>query len=267
MIKVEMLDKSTENKWTFVMSGISPEYANTLRRLMMTEVPVMAIEDVEIRKNNSILYDEMLTLRLGLVPLTTDLKGYTLPEECSCKGAGCNSCTVTLTLKEKGPGTVYASDLKSKDPAVKPVYPKMPLMKLLEGQEVELEATAMLGKGKTHSKWNTGLVFFKGNPHVEVKKDPDSMELKKSIVKACPVNIFELKGDKLITVEKNIPACHLCSACTDLSKDISVETNEEYLFTIESFGQLTPKEIAVKSLDEFNKQLDEFVELSKALEL
>lgn len=266
MIKIEMLDKSDENKWVFTVSGIPPEYANTLRRLMMTEVPVMAIEDVEIRKNNSILYDEMLAHRLGLVPLTTDLKGYTAIDECTCNGAGCNKCSVTLTLKEKGPGTVYASDLKSKDPAVKPVYPKMPIAKLLEGQEIELEAVAILGRGKTHSKWNTGLVFYKGNPHVTVKKDPSSLDLKKQIVKACPVSIFELKNDKLQVIEKNVPACHLCAACTDLSKDVSVETNDEYMFTIESFGQLTPKEIAVRAMEEFNRQLGEFEELVKKIE-
>ena len=262
-IKIDIQDKSTENKWTFILSGVTPEYANTLRRLMMTEVPVMAVEDLEMRKNNSALYDEVLGLRIGLLPLTTDLKGYTLPEECSCKGAGCNSCTVTLTLKEKGPGMVYASDIKSKDPAVKPVYPKTPLVKLLEGQEVEIEMKAVLGKGKNHAKWNTGLIFFKGNPHVEVKGNPEN---RSEIVKACPVNIFELKNDKLVTIEKNIPLCHLCDACTDLSNHVSVTTNDEYLFTIESFGQLSPKEISVRAIDEFNKQLDEFAELVKKIE-
>ena len=93
-------------------------YLNTIRRFMMEEVPVMAIEDVEFKKNSSVLYDEIIAHRLGLLPLSTDFKSYTLPEKCSCKGEGCARCQLKLTLKGKGPGTVYASDIKTKDPKV-----------------------------------------------------------------------------------------------------------------------------------------------------
>ena len=65
---------------------------------MIDEVPTMAIEDVEFRKNNSILYDEMLAHRLGLVVLKTDLKSYDLLEECTCKGKGCNLVSAAIKL-------------------------------------------------------------------------------------------------------------------------------------------------------------------------
>jgi DNA-directed RNA polymerase subunit D len=197
-----------KHKLVFSVKGVDAAYANTLRRIMGFEVPVMAIEDVEFRKNSSILYDEMVAHRLGLVPLTTDLKSYNLMSECKCKGAGCASCTVKLTLKAQGPCTVYSSDIKTKDPEIKPVYGKMPIVKLLEGQELELEATAILGQGKDHSKWSTGLIYYK-MPNVD--------------------------GD-------------------------------EYIFTVESWGQLTPKEIVVKAIDVYNKELEEFAELTKSIE-
>ena len=196
------------NKLTFSLSGVDTAYANTLRRLMGFEVPVMSIDDVEFRKNTSILYDEVLAHRLGLIPLSTDLKAYDLMEECKCKGVGCASCTVKMTLKAQGPGMVYASEIKSKDPEIKPLYGKMPIVKLLEGQEVELEATAILGKGKEHSKWCPGLIFYK-------IPNPDK---------------------------------------------------DEFIFTVESWGQLTPKEIVTKAIDIYNKQLEEFTELIKKLE-
>jgi len=107
----------------------------------------MAIEDVEVRKNSSSLYDEMIAHRLGLIPLTTDLKSYNLPSECKCEGKGCARCQLVLTLSAKGPGIVYSSSLKSKDPKVKPVFDNFPIVKLLKGQEIELEATATLGTG------------------------------------------------------------------------------------------------------------------------
>jgi len=201
-------NQEKKNRLIFSLKGVDTAYANTLRRIMGFEVPVMAIEDVEFRKNTSILYDEMIAHRLGLVPLSTDLKSYNMMSECKCKGAGCASCTVKLILKVQGPCTVYASDIKSKDPEIKPIYGKMPIVKLLEGQELEFEATAVLGQGKEHSKWSTGLIYYK-MPNVD--------------------------GD-------------------------------EYTFTVESWGQLTPKEIVVNAINIYNKELEQFAELIKNIE-
>ncbi|MFA5797737.1 MAG: DNA-directed RNA polymerase subunit D [Candidatus Woesearchaeota archaeon] len=201
-------NEEKKERISFSLTGVDVAYANTLRRLMGFEVPVMAIDDVEFRKNNSILYDEMLAHRLGLIPLTTDLKSYNLMSECKCAGAGCASCTVKFTLKAVGPCTVTTADLKSKDPDIKPISHKIQIVRLLEGQELELEATAILGQGKEHSKWCPGLVFYR------------------------------------------IP---------DQDKD-------EFIFTIESWGQLTPKEIVIKAIDLYNSQLEEFTELVKKIE-
>lgn len=136
-------------------------YVNTLRRLVMNEVPIMAIELVEIRRNDSILYDEMIAHRLGLVPLTTDLGSYKLAaaEELENQEYLAQS-SCKLTLKAKGPGVVYAKDMKSKDPKVKPVHPDMPIVKLHEGQEIELEATAVMGTGRNHVKWSPCHAYF-----------------------------------------------------------------------------------------------------------
>ena len=80
MVKFEVVKKSKDkNKMTFLIKNSSPGYSNALRRIMLTEVPVLAVETVEFRKNSSALYDEMLAHRLGLMPLTTDLKSYELP--------------------------------------------------------------------------------------------------------------------------------------------------------------------------------------------
>lgn len=137
-------------------------YVNTIRRLVMSEVPVMAIESVELNRNDGVLYDEMVAHRLGLVPLTTDLGSYVLPtkeERESGEYLAQSSCK--LTLEVKGPCVVLAKDLVSTDPKVKPVYPDMPITKLLEGQELRLIATAVLGLGRDHAKWSAGHAHFK----------------------------------------------------------------------------------------------------------
>lgn len=145
----------------FSVSGVTPSFVNVIRRACSFEVPTLALEDIYFVKNTSALYDEILSHRLGLIPLTTDLKSYITQESCNCKGEGCAKCTVKLTLKVAGPVTVKAKDLKSTDPVIKPVYPEMLIVELLEGQEIELEAIAILGKGKEHVKWSAGHSFYR----------------------------------------------------------------------------------------------------------
>jgi DNA-directed RNA polymerase subunit D len=125
---------------------------------MIAEVLTMAIEDVEIIKNSSAMYDETLAHRLGLLPLTTDLKSYRMKKGAEDDGSA--ACETTLTLKAKGPCTVYASALKSKDPKIVPAHPDMPLCVLLKGQELEIIATAILGHGKEHMKWSPCLAWY-----------------------------------------------------------------------------------------------------------
>lgn len=140
----------------FVLSDVSPAFANAIRRIILAEVPVMAIDDVMILENNSVMYDEILAHRLGLIPVTTD-QTYNLPEECTCKSElGCEKCRATLSLEIEASDpaeVVYTSSLKPENPEVKPVSDKIPIIKLAQGQRLKLEAYAKLGRGRDHAKW------------------------------------------------------------------------------------------------------------------
>ncbi len=140
----------------FVLSDVSPAFANALRRIILAEVPVMAIEDVMILENSSVMYDEILSHRLGLIPITTD-QTYNLPEECTCKSElGCEKCRASLSLEVEASDpveVVYSSHLKPDNPEVKPVSDKVPIVKLAQGQRIKLEAYARLGRGRDHAKW------------------------------------------------------------------------------------------------------------------
>ena len=131
----------------------NPAVVNALRRMIVDDVKTFAIEDVEIIKNESPLYDETLAHRLGLVPLKTSLKEYNSREECKCGSVGCALCEVTFTLKSNSSGYLYSGDLKSEDPQVVPVDEKIPLTKVFGKKEVELRAKAILGTGRDHAKW------------------------------------------------------------------------------------------------------------------
>lgn len=263
-MEIRLLEKNKEKtKVSFILKNTTPSFANAIRRTIMDEVPTLAVEDVEFRKNSSILYDEIITHRLGLIPLNTDLKSYNLKEKCTCKGEGCAKCQLKMVLKAKGPTTVYASDLKIKDPKVKPIYPQMPIVKLIKNQQVELEATAELGQGKVHAKWSPGLVYYKYKPAIEIDKKCDNCG---KCVDVCPLNIFEMKDKKLALNKDNVLKCHLCGACQEeCPKDvIKIADNEnEFLFYIESWGQLNYKEMLTEAVKIFQSHLDEFTDIMK----
>lgn len=263
MNEIRLLDEDKEKKqMSFILKDTTSAFANTIRRLVLEEVPTMAIEDIEFRKNNSILYDEIVAHRLGLVPLTTDLKSYMLPENCKCKGKGCARCQLKLTLKVKGPCIVYASDLKTRDVAVKPVFPKTPIVKLLKGQSLELEATAVLGKGKQHNKWCPCHIHYKQKPIIEINSKCNGCG---KCIEACPVNVLELKNNKAEVVKDNLLNCHLCEACQEICPEnaIKIIPSNDFVFYVESWGQLDPKKIIVEAAKIAQEIFDDFTESIK----
>jgi len=265
-LKVELLGKEKNSKLTFLLNNTSATYANTIRRLMVEEVPTMTIEDVEIRENSSALYDEILAHRLGLVVLQTDLKSYNLPKECSCGGAGCAKCTLKLTLSakaEKDPVNVYASSIKSKDPKVVPVYDKTLIVTLYPGQKIKLEATAVLGQGKDHAKFSAGLFFYKYMPEIEILKSCDNCGM---CIKECPKAVFKSEKGKVVVDQDKLYDCHLCGACVDIcpKKAVKVKGSEnDFVFTVETWGALSCKKIVEKATEIFEDKLKEFDKLLK----
>ena len=156
MVKVKVLEDTGETV-TLQLEGVDRSYANAIRRFCISEVPGMAIDDVVILENSSVLYDGILAHRLGMVPIRTDLERYNLPEECDCGNPlGCHKCRVLFVLDAKGKEkvtTVTSGDLVSEDREIRPVSEGIPLVKLAVGQTVKLEAYARLGRGKEHAKW------------------------------------------------------------------------------------------------------------------
>ena len=158
-MKIEIL-RNEGNELAFSIEGINSAIANTIRRIIIAEVPTLAIDEVTFVKNQSPFYDEIVAHRLGLVPIKTDLKSY------STKSKGSSKATTELKfkLKVKGPKMVYSGDLKSKDDKCIPVYDNIPIANLLADKEIVLEATAVLGTGKEHMKFSPGLCYYRNMP-------------------------------------------------------------------------------------------------------
>ncbi len=246
-MKVKILSES-DNKLVLRIKDSDFETVNSIRRSCMKNVPTLAIEDVEIYENNSAMFDEVLAHRLGLIPLITDLKSYVKSDECSCGGVGCAKCTVEFTLDVEGPKMVYARDLVSNDPAIKPVYGDMPIIKLLEGQKIKLLAKAKLNTGRYHAKHDPCHAFYQFYPHIKVLKK------KRGLDEICPRGVFK-KGE----VDKDsILKCNLCGVCEEaFPKDIKIESNDkDIIFTLESWGQLPPKTIFNEAIKNLIKEVE-----------
>lgn len=188
-MKIDILQKN-DFEMKFSVEGVKNSFASALRRIMISEVPTMAIEWVDFKKNDSALNDEIIANRMGLIPLTFDKDAYKLTAECNCEGKGCSNCQVKLVLKKVGPGVVYSGDLKSTAKDVKPVHAKIPITELFEGQDIQFEATAQLGTGREHAKWQGAVVGY--------KQDNGSFIFNAESVSGRPVDEIVIEAAKII---------------------------------------------------------------------
>ena len=147
-MSLEIINEN-EQKVSVKIKGVPLQYVNALRRICLNGVPVYAIESVDILENSSVLADEGIAHRMGLIPLTTDL---------SASKDGNENDKIMLTL-DSGVSdetrTILSSNLKSQDSSVIPTSNDIPIVTLAPGQSIKFEAYARLGKGTEHARWNS----------------------------------------------------------------------------------------------------------------
>jgi DNA-directed RNA polymerase subunit D len=267
-VKIEVLEKDETNIRVAVRDADVP-LMNALRRIGLAEVPAMAIDEVVMIENSSILQDEMIAHRLGLVPLKTDLDSYTLPEDCECKSEfGCGQCRVTLTLNaesNEGTRTVYSGELVSENPSIVPVTEKIPVIKLAKGQKLKLEAYARLGKGIAHAKWQPVCVCaYKYYPKIDLPAGKCADCTKCADI--CPKKVLAMKGEKVDV--RDLLACNMCmdcvEACPKKGEGIKVGWEKNaFIMNIESTGALPPERVLQEATKILDKQLKEFEEQLK----
>jgi len=251
-----------------IVEDADTAFMNSLRRIMLAEVPSMAIDEVVVIENSSMLHDEILAHRLGLIPLKTDLDSYNLPEECPCKSElGCNLCRVSLTLDveaKNGVKTVYSGDLTSENPNIVPVSNRVPILKLASDQRIRLEAYARLGKGEKHAKWQpVSVCAYKHFPKVKIdEKRCDSCG---KCVDVCPKRVLMVaEGGKKLEL-RNVIDCTVCKDCVDACpmSPPAVEVSwdkEAFVFDVESSGTLPVERIVLEALKILDKKAESFME-------
>lgn len=246
-MKVTVLEE--EDRFIKVLfEDITPDVANAIRRTIMLEVPTLAIENVTIYDNTSALFDEIVSHRLGLLPLPTDLQMLVFRDECACNGEGCPNCTVHYTVSKEGECTVYSGDLTAEDASWAVADEKIPLLRLEKDQRIILETEAILGTGKQHAKWQPasgiGYTYY---PHIEISDDCNGC---RACVDICPRGALGMKG--AMAVVEDLKACSLCRSCMEECgrNAITVEGDPtRIIFSFETDGSLPPRQVLTEALD------------------
>ena len=154
MYSLEVLSHDEQNI-SVKIKGVPLQYTNALRRICLNGVPVFAIDTIDVITNTSVLADEGIAHRLGLIPLKTDLSEFGKISELNTDDSS-NKVLLTLDAgKSEQTRTVFSGDLHSEDSYVKPTSDTIPIVDLAPDQEIKFEAYAKLGIGVNHAKWNS----------------------------------------------------------------------------------------------------------------
>ncbi|MFC5973233.1 DNA-directed RNA polymerase subunit D [Halomarina salina] len=240
---VEFIDRSEDDRDArFVVRGVTPAFANGIRRAMVADVPTLSIDELRVIENSSVMFDEMIGLRLGLVPLTTPPGEFEEGE------------TVTLALDVQGPATAYSGDLVSSDGLVQPADENVPIIDLKENQRLELEAEAVLDRGKTHAKHQGGVaVGYRHLQTVEVVGDLGEFEDEETqIIRG----VIEEDGELIPTEEFG----------NDLQnrypgKEVRVEdVPNAFVFDVETDGSMSVDDLVLEAVDSLYARADELEE-------
>jgi len=228
------LIKKTDERIVF-QAKMDECLANAIRR-MVNRVSVMAIDEVEIARNDSAMYDETLAHRLGLIPLKFD---KTFKEDSVLK----------FKLDSKKEGTIYSGDLKGD---IEVAYGEIPLTLLNPNQELKIKGKTKMGTAKEHAKFSPGILFYRNAAEIVMDKS-----FEKEISRIFPKVEIKEKGNKIVikdNQEKGI--ADFCEGLAQKNKKpIEINDSNELVFTIESFGQMNAEEIFKKATDILKKEL------------
>ena len=279
MTEIEIKSK-TDEELVFDIKGVDPTIVNTLRRIMIAEIPTMAIEAVIINQNTSVIPDEVLAHRLGLIPILADANNF-IEKKPEDEFNDKNSIQFTLKIKcytDKN-GQIINDNIFSKDLQYVPqgeqekkyfntqtktysiglVHDDILINKLAPGMELDLVCYCTKGIGRTHAKWSpVCTAYYRLINKINIVKEitgNDAEELRQ----VCPKGVFIINKKGNIEVG-NIIECTSCRECIrqEKYKDL-IELGkiaDHYEFHIESVGMYKPESIFFRAIEVLKKKIN-----------
>lgn len=258
--------EEAESTLVLDMRGADVALANGLRRTLLADVPTMAVERVFVRNNTSLVQDEVLAHRLGMLPIRADARAFAFPaaydvETRALDEAPAADPAEALLFRlqaacEAGAGggsqVVYSRQLQwvplqgqeGMQPPPRVVHPDIPVAKLAQGQAIDVEVHVLKGTGATHAKWSpVATASYRLLPDVSFASrvlGPDATHL----VQACPMDVFDVE-DVAGTQVARVVAPRECTMCRECVRSPGWEdrilldrVRDHFIFTIESTGAL-----------------------------
>ncbi len=221
-----------EKTLVLVSEKETPALLNALRRAVISEIPAMAVSEVDFYENNSPLFNDYLANRIGLIPLTWE------------EGID-DEVKISFSLNAEAveePKTVYSRDLVSSDEKIKAYSENVQIAVLNKGQKLRLEAFAVKGTAKTHARFQSALASYGKAGEFKASEK----------CKKCSTPLVPFQA---IAGKKDLPEnSFLCANCSKPDGE-----GKEFLFVVESFNNLSAREQyerALKVMDEKAKALE-----------
>ncbi|CAO3630528.1 unnamed protein product [Cunninghamella blakesleeana] len=270
------INSLSEHSVEFDLIGIDASIANAFRRILIAEVPTMAIEHVYVMNNTSIIQDEVLAHRLGLIPIKAP------PHEFDFKAADdgptdLNTIVFKLKVKcERNPNAaadetdpkklyinshVYSSQLvwepkgdqeeKFSDNPIRPVHDDILIAKLRPGQEIDVELHCTKGRGKEHAKWSpVATASYRLLPEITILKPitgDDATKFQKCFPEGV-VDVVKVKGvktAKVVNARKDTVSREVLRHKEFEDKVRLTRVRDHFIFKVETSGIIPPQELFI----------------------
>ncbi|XP_023030508.1 RNA polymerase I and III subunit C [Leptinotarsa decemlineata] len=261
----------------FDLVGIHTSFVNAIRRLILSDVPSMAIDRVQILNNTSVMQDEVLSHRLGLIPLKADPRIFDCLTDDSSEHNENNSLEFELKMKctwnketnkkdSSRAEDMYKNDIvyskhikwipngnqkdKLKESDVGPMYSDILINKLRPNQELDLKLTAVKGCGRTHAKFSpVASAFYRNLPEIKLVREVEG-EAAYQLQKCFSPGVISIRqegnGRKVAVVNSTRYATGSRNVYRykDLKDSVEMTRVRDYfIFTIESVGAMQPADI------------------------
>lgn len=274
----------TDDYVKFVLYDTDPSIANALRRSLISHVPTIAIDLVDFEANSTVLCDEFLAHRLGLIPLMSHkAREMAFPyEEESDRNAA-----VFLSLHKRCDGealVITSNDLESEDPDILPVgHPLLPrtaadyddqdaaangivIAKLRAGQELKVQCIARKGVAKDHAKWSpVATAVFRYQPEITINEEMMAKltpEQKRDFADSQPTPVFRYDEEADRVVLDDFESYTYDQECIFKAEELGFpglveikQKQDTFIFTVESTGVLRPEEIVLTAIDMLKEKL------------
>ena len=274
----------SKDRMVFDLIGCEAPIANALRRILLAEVPTMAIEKCVIFQNTSIIQDEVLAHRLGLLPLKADPTLFTALADSNYVPNELNTLVFTLDVTcTRTPNTsdtavnaekytnsiVTTADIQwqpqgsqaerlTGDAAVGMYYSDIVVAKMRPGQSIQVEMHAEKGIGAQHAKWSpVATASYRMLPEINIVKDTRGSKARE-LVKKCPMNVFDIEdvggagGDEVRAVVSRPRNCTMCRECIrgdDWNERVQLRrVRNHYIFSVETTGAYTPANVVKEAI-------------------